>query len=158
MGNPGFIDRTSFARQTILLAEDNEDDVVIMRAALEKAGIKNPVQVVADGEQALAYLRGEGEYADRAKHPLPIMLLLDLKMPKRTGLEVIEWIRHNDALKRLTVHILSASTRAADVTRAAELGANAYLIKPSRYDDLVAMLAAWNQLAQYQALPAASEV
>ena len=157
MSNPGFIDRTSFNQQTILLAEDNEDDVVIMRSVFERAAVPNPLQVVEDGEKAIEYLQGAGRFADRALHPLPIILLLDLKMPKRSGLEVLEWLRQQAGLKHLTVHILSASSRAADVARAAELGANAYLIKPSRYDELIAMIQAWHGLARFQALPLARD-
>ena len=147
-----FVAGPDFERQTILLAEDNDDDVLIMRSAFERAAIANPLQVVNDGEQVLEYLAGQGAYADRSQFPLPIILLLDLKMPKQGGLEALEWLRQQPTFKCLTVHILTASSRAADVQRAGELGANAYLIKPSRFNDLVEMLKAWHTLAKFQAL------
>ena len=148
-----FVAGPDFERQTILLAEDNDDDVLIMRSAFERAAIANPLQVVNDGEQVIEYLAGQGKYADRSQFPLPIILLLDLKMPKQSGLEALEWLRRQPPFKCLTVHILTASSRAADVQRAGDLGANAYLIKPSRFNDLVEMLKAWHTLAKFQALP-----
>lgn len=145
------IDRTTFSHQPILLVEDNEDDVLITCSALLRAGVSNPVRSVGDGEAVLAYLQGEGEFADRRRYPLPVLLLLDLNLPKRAGLEVLEWVRKQPGLKRLTVQILTASGRAVDVARASELGANAYLIKPSKFEDLVALFKAWHALAQFQA-------
>ncbi len=158
MENPRIIDRSNFQYQTILLAEDNDNDICIMRRAFDRAGITNPLQVVTDGEQAIAYLEGQVPYLDRTRYPLPVVLLLDLKMPKLNGLEVLEWARQRPELEHLTVHVLSASSRAVDVGRASQLGANAYIIKPSRFEDLVAMLKAWHTLAQFQAIamPAAT--
>jgi CheY-like chemotaxis protein len=142
-----------FNRHTILLVEDNEDDVFIMQSAWRKAAIPNPLQSVLDGEQAIAWLSGAAPYSDRARYPLPIVTLLDLNMPKRNGFEVLDWLRQQPALKRITVHILTASTRKEDIDRAFDLGANGYLVKPSRVEALVDMLKAWHTLAQSSAFP-----
>jgi CheY-like chemotaxis protein len=122
----GIIDSTSFNRQTILLVEDNEDDVLIMQSALRKADVPNRIEIVRDGEEAIAYLQGSERYQDRQRFPLPIMILLDLNMPKKNGLEVLRWLRQQPVLKTITVCILTASSREADVKSAFEAGANAY--------------------------------
>jgi CheY-like chemotaxis protein len=146
-----------FNRHTILLVEDNEDDVFIMQSAWRKADIPNPLQSVLDGELAISHLSGEGPYSDRARYPLPIVILLDLNMPKKNGFEVLEWLRQHPRLRRLTVHILTASTRKEDIDRAFDRGANGYLIKPSRVEALVDMLKAWHTLAQSSAFPLVEE-
>src|SRR6059036_3970049 len=97
-----------FDRRTVLLVEDNEDDVFIMQTAWRKATVPNPLQVVADGEEAVSYLGGEGQYADRQKYPLPVVIFLDLNMPRKKGFEVLQWLRGEPALKRMVVNILSA--------------------------------------------------
>jgi len=148
------IDGGIFQRQTILLVEDNEDDVYIMRNVFKKAFVPNPLQVAMDGEQAIGYLSGEGSYADRSKFPIPVIVLLDLNMPKKNGLEVLQWIRTHPSLSTLTVHMLTASNRASDIESAARLGANAYLIKPSRIDELLEIVKAWSTLNSFSAYPA----
>ena len=129
---------------TILLAEDDANDVYFVKKALHRADIHNPVQVVRDGVQAIAYLRGEKEFADRQHFPMPKLLLLDIKMPKKNGLEVLEWLRSGGeevgALNRLPVIIMSSSSLQADIDRAYDLGVNAYLIKPSAFNELVETL------------------
>jgi CheY-like chemotaxis protein len=140
-------------RHAILLVEDNEDDVFIMQSAWRKAEVSNPLQVVSDGDEAVSYLSGEGQYADRQKYPLPVVIFLDLNMPKRNGFEVLQWLRAEDALKRIVVNILSASSRREDVAHAFDCGANAYLVKPSRVDGLIEMLRAWHCLGQFSAFP-----
>jgi|SRR6266516_706262 len=129
----------AFEKQLLLLVEDSPDDVFLTQRALEKAEVPNPVQVVSDGQEAIAYLKGEGPFSDRAKYPLPIVVLLDLNMPRMNGFEVLEWLRSQPTLKRLVVIILTASSRAVDVDRAYNLGANFYLVKTSRFDQFVAM-------------------
>ena len=114
----------------ILIAEDNDDHVVLLRRALKKGAILNPIFVVCDGEEVIAYLKGEGKFADRYEYPLPGLLLLDLKMPKKNGFEVLEWIRQQPFLKRLRVVVLTTSDNPSDIDRAYELGANSFIVKP----------------------------
>ena len=114
----------------ILIAEDNDDHVVLLRRALKKGAILNPIFVVNDGEEVIAYLKGESKFADRYEYPLPGLLLLDLKMPKKNGFEVLQWIRQQPFLKRLRVVVLTTSDNPQDIDRAYELGANSFIVKP----------------------------
>lgn len=122
----------------ILVAEDDPDDAFMLRRAFTAANIANPVAFVSDGDEAIAYLAGTGRYADRDLHPLPVVILLDLKMPRRSGFEVLEWLRAQPGVGRLPVVVLTSSRESRDVTRAYELGANSYLVKPSSPEDLIA--------------------
>ena len=124
----------------ILLVEDSEDDQLLIRRAFAKAKLANPLHVVDDGDKAVAYLAGEGPYADRAAHPLPTIILLDLKLPRRSGHEVLEWLRARPDLRRIPVVILTSSTESADVRRAYDLGANSYLVKPVAFEGLMEMV------------------
>jgi CheY-like chemotaxis protein len=137
----------------ILLAEDNEDDVFLLRQAFKKAGATSRLHIVCDGIEAQAYLKGEGRFADRDAYPFPDALLLDLNMPRMNGFELLEWMRQDEQCSRLVVHVLSASAREADVERAYGLGANNYIIKPSRLDELVAFVAAMQQWHRFTVLP-----
>ena len=101
-----------------------------MQLALERAQANNPLVVVANGQEAIRYLNGDGEFGDRQKHPLPCLVLLDLKLPRVPGLEVLKWIRQQPLLARLPVLIHSSSDQDSDVERAYSFGANAYLVKP----------------------------
>jgi DNA-binding response OmpR family regulator len=121
----------------ILLAEDDEDDVLLLRSAFAEAAYNLPLQVVPDGEQAIAYLSGEGEFQNRELHPLPSLVILDLNMPKKTGLEVVEWMRGESRFKRLPVIILSSSTQMPHINKAYELGANSYMAKGSSFPEFV---------------------
>lgn len=125
---------------TILIAEDNEDDIELLRMALAKAGLKNPVHVCRDGEDVIAYLRGHGPYADRQNYPFPRLLILDLKMPKMTGLEVLRWVRHHPHCTVIPTVIMSTSLHLNDIQEAYELGANAYITKPQRFEELPVIL------------------
>jgi CheY-like chemotaxis protein len=129
-------------RSVILLAEDLESDVALMKRAFKKARIVNPLQVVRDGEQVLAYLRGEGEYGNRAEYPLPSLLLLDLKMPRMNGFEVLSWVRAQPNFASLRIVVLTASRELQDVNKAYQLGANTFLVKPTDFDQLVVMMQA----------------
>ncbi len=128
------------ARHTLLLVEDKSNDVLLIRRALGKAGIANPLQVVGDGDQAVAYLAGDGPFADRERFPLPGVVLLDLKLPRRSGLEVLEWLRGQPGLKRLPVVVLTSSAESRDINRAYDLGANSYLVKPVDFDALLQLV------------------
>jgi len=125
---------------TVLLAEDDSNDVLLTQRAFQKAGIANPLRVVTNGEEAVAYLSSESPYGDRQKHPLPALLLLDLKLPRKSGLEVLEWLRGQPGLKRLPVVMLTSSKETSDVNRAYDIGANSYLVKPVLFDSLLGMV------------------
>jgi CheY-like chemotaxis protein len=114
----------------ILLAEDDPNDVFFMQRALTKRGISLPLHVVRNGQEALEYLGGLGKFGDRAQFPLPSLLLLDLKMPFVDGFEVLAWARAQSGLKQLPVVVLTSSAEDRDRQKAAELGANAYFVKP----------------------------
>ena len=132
---------------TILVAEDNSDDVFLLKQAFQKAGVSPVFHAVCDGLEAIAYLKGDAAYADRAGYPLPDVLLLDLNMPRCNGFEVLEWMRRQPALSTVAAHVFTASARPADVQRAYELGARSYVVKPTRIDDLIAFagtLYAWH--------------
>ena len=113
----------------VLLADDNEDDVLALRHALRRARIAMPLQVVGDGEEAIAYLRGVGKFSNRAEFPLPDLFLLDLRMPKLDGFEVLEWLRQQPSLAPLRTIVLTTSDDFFDVDRAYALGANSFLTK-----------------------------
>jgi len=121
---------------TILLAEDSEDDVTLVRMALERAGITNPLHVCHDGEEVVAYLSAQGPYTDRQKYPFPRLLILDLKMPKMNGLDVLRWLRAHPACSVIPTLVLSSSELRSDVQEAYSLGANAFAAKPSGLREL----------------------
>lgn len=131
---------------TVLLAEDNADDVLLTQIAFEKARLANPLKVVNNGEDAIAYLKGQDAYADRERYPFPILLLLDLKMPRLSGFEVLEWLRTQPGLSRLPVAVMTASDDDPFMRRAYALGADSYLVKPP---DAVALLALVKRLHAY---------
>lgn len=124
----------------ILLVEDDINDVLLMERALEKARLANPLKVVRDGAEAINYLEGEGIYADRDEYPLPLLMLLDLKMPRKSGFEVLEWLRQRTEFDDLPIVVLTSSEELPDVAKAYQLGANSYLVKPAKLDDLVQMM------------------
>jgi len=124
---------------TILLVEDEENDVFFLKRAFEEVGILNPLQVAQDGKEAMDYLSGHGEYADRERFPLPCLILLDLKLPRVMGFEVLQWIREQPSLKALVVIILTSSRLEPDIEKAYKSGANAYLVKPSTPTELRAI-------------------
>jgi CheY-like chemotaxis protein len=125
--------------RTILLVEDSEDDVLMITRAFVKGGITNPVHVARDGEEALAYLKGDGKYGDRATYPVPSLMLLDLVMPRTDGFEVLRWLRLQADLKALPVVVLTDSSSMHDVTVAYKLGANSFMVKPADFKDVVSM-------------------
>ena len=143
------------ANQTILLVDDSEDDIYLVRAAFKNAQFNCPLQEAHNGEEAIAYLQGGSPFSDRNKFPRPTIMLLDLNMPRRSGFELLEWLRAQPGLKRLTVVILTASLREADVERAFELGANSFVVKPSSIEgltDLARCLRDWMGYNQFPQL------
>jgi CheY-like chemotaxis protein len=124
----------------ILVAEDNADDVFLLSHALKKAQFENPVRFVSDGEEVMAYLAGEGKFADRAQHPFPGLVLMDIKMPLLDGLETLALIRNDPRYKRLVVILLTSSDREQDINRAFDLQANSYLVKPARPEAMLGVL------------------
>ncbi len=123
----------------ILLVDDNPDDLELMQLAFRRAQVRNPVHMVQDGESAIDYLRGAGEYADRERHPLPYLVLLDVKLPGKNGIEVLQWIRAN-LDHNVVVVMLSSSAQPRDVTLAAKSHCNSYLVKPDSLHELVKMV------------------
>ncbi len=136
----------------VLIAEDNPDDALLLRRALNKAGVRSQVRIVADGEEMLLYLQGSGHYSDRSAHPLPSIMILDLKMPRKSGLEVLQWISENPRISIVPTIVLSASSLDRDVRAAYNLGANTYFVKPTTFEDLVDTMRMlekyWNRAAK----------
>lgn len=131
-----FLERNIFMQIkqfTILLVEDELNDIFLIKRAFKLAGITHLLEVVTDGEEAIQYLSGAGKYSDRADHPLPKLIVMDIKMPRRSGFEVLEWIKKDGFLKRIPIVILSSSNQPPDINKAYELGANAYMVKPMDY-------------------------
>ncbi|MDB6064521.1 MAG: response regulator [Pedosphaera sp.] len=115
---------------TVLLVEDDLNDIFLVKRAFKRANIPIPLQVVTDGVEAIHYLQGLDRYADRNRYPLPQLIVMDIKMPRKTGFEVLEWIKGDGVLKRVPVIIVSSSDHPPDINKAYALGANAYMIKP----------------------------
>ncbi len=130
----------------ILIAEDEDDEAFLLERALKKAAITNPIRRVKNGEQAIEYLAGIGDFADRGLNPLPFVVLLDLNMPKKSGFEVLAWIRAQPSLGALAVDVLSGSCREEDIEKALRLGANLYLKKPITLLDLDQLLQGYRQV------------
>lgn len=128
----------------ILLVEDNEDDVFLMRHALKWAGVANPMFVVETGAEAVDYLSGVGRYQDRKAFPLPAVVFLDLKLPLMSGHEVLAWLRAQHQLEGLPVVVLTSSNEPSDVRRSYSLGANSYLVKPLTARQLIDLAKALN--------------
>lgn len=127
---------------TLLLVEDDPNDLLLIQRAFAKARLVNPVRIVRDGEEAINYLAGNGEFADRGRCPLPSLILLDLKLPKKSGLDVLEWMRGRPSLRRIPVIVLTSSRESEDIRKAYELGANSYLVKPLGFDNLLEVIQA----------------
>ena len=124
----------------ILVAEDDPTDAYFFERAFKRAGIPVALHFVGDGEQALEYLKGVCEYADRARYPLPRLVLLDLHMPRMGGFSVLNWLRKLPQFAGLQVVIFSSSDAPKDIDRAYGLGANSYLVKPHSMDELTALV------------------
>lgn len=142
----------TFADPVVLVADDSNYDALLMQTVFQRAGWVRPLLFVQDGEQAISYLGGEGAHADRARFPLPSLLLLDLNMPRKNGFEALAWIRQQPRLQGLHVYILSASSQPEDIQRSYDLGATSYLVKPSNLDGLMHLartLLGWVRLSHF---------
>jgi CheY-like chemotaxis protein len=115
----------------ILLAEDDQNDILLLQRAFERAEIQNPLFVARDGEEAINYLSGSAHFSNRIEYPLPSLALFDLKMPKVSGFEVLKWLRSQPPLSSLPVVVFSSSNDPHDIEEAYRLGANAFVVKPS---------------------------
>src|SRR5687768_14338550 len=102
------------AESGLLIVEDDPDALFLLKRSLLKAGLRAPVQVATDGEEAVSYLAGTGSFADRERHPLPCLILLDLKLPRKSGFEVLEWMRSQPRLRRIPVIIVTTSGEERD--------------------------------------------
>jgi CheY-like chemotaxis protein len=122
--------------RTILLVEDDENDVLFMKLAMKENDIVNPLQIAVDGRQAFEYLSGLNKYVNRAVYPLPYLVLLDLKLPYMRGLDVLKNMREDILLRQVIVIILTSSQADSDIKQAYILGANAYVVKPPNLDGL----------------------
>jgi CheY-like chemotaxis protein len=130
----------TMSEYSILLVEDDENDVFFFQRAMKDAQLQNPLSVARDGLEAIDYLSGNGAFADREQYPLPCLLILDLKMPRKSGLEVLEWLRSEPSLRTLPAIILSSSAQTTDIDRAYQLGANAFVVKPTTVGSRVELL------------------
>ena len=139
--------------QYILLVEDDPNDTLLIKRAFQKADLGEILKSVSDGDQAIEYLSGTNEFADRARFPLPFLVLLDLKMPSTDGFQVLQWVRAQRDFKRLLVVVLTSSNLQTDVDRAYDLGANSYLVKPVEFNEMVNMIlrfeAYWTEINRF---------
>lgn len=123
----------------ILLADDSPEDRILIPRAIKKAGLPNPLIALEDGEEALKYFAAEAPFDDRVKYPLPSLVLLDIKMPKYDGFEVLQFIRSRLEV-RIPVVMLTSSNLQEDIERATRLGADSYFVKPACFTELIAMI------------------
>jgi CheY-like chemotaxis protein len=133
-------------RLKLLVAEDSEDDVFLLERALQQTGVAIYARFVRDGQEAVNYLEGLGDFSDRQQYPMPALIMLDLKMPRLDGFDVLEWVKSRPDHRRTPVIIFSSSDDPRDIDRAYNLGASCYLAKPSaagQMPDLVQILDAY---------------
>lgn len=129
----------------ILLVEDSEDNILLVRLAMQRAGVTLPLEVVTSGEQAIEYLGGTNGYSDWHRFPLPSIVLLDLKMPGMSGFDVLKWIRQKPGLKALRVAVLTSSDLPGEIKTAHDLGANIFLTKPVHLERLIEIMKTLNE-------------
>src|SRR6185312_14335854 len=128
--------------ETILVVEDDDNDLMFLKMAMKKVGVTNPIQVAKDGQEGLDYFQGSDKFADRSEFPFPYLVLLDLKLPYVMGLDVLAWIRAQPQFESTIVIVLTSSRHTHDIRTAYELGANAYLVKPADLNALERMVGA----------------
>jgi len=124
----------------VLYVEDDPNDMRLMRYAWARVGVRNPLQIAIDGEEAVRYLCGTGRYGNRTVHPMPSLLLVDLKLPKMSGFDVLRWLRSQPTLQTMRVIALSSSRLPSDMSSARALWVDAYLVKPILFDEWVALV------------------
>ncbi|HKQ38534.1 MAG TPA: response regulator [Verrucomicrobiae bacterium] len=124
------------AEAVVLVAEDIEEDFILLARAFAQADIRARLQWARDGAEARAYLQGDREFADRVAHPLPVIILADIKMPAMNGFDLLTWIKAQPYLRRIPVVMLTGSDRNPDINRAYDLGASSYLVKPHGFEEL----------------------
>ena len=138
--------------QSRLLVEDDPNDIVFFRRGLKGSPILTHLRVAEDGQEAVAYMEGSGRFENRSEHPLPALIILDLKLPKKPGLEFLEWLRKDSRFKETPVIILTSSKEPRDLLRAQELGVTAYHVKPVAFTDLCELVRSfaeyWIKLTQ----------
>jgi CheY-like chemotaxis protein len=128
----------------ILIVDDNSDDVLLLERAFRKCNLAYPILTVSDGEGAIAYLAGSGEYANRIIYPLPGLMMLDIRLPRKSGIEVLWWVRQQPQLRHLPVVALVQGLGSIDTSRALVAGADACLQKPVSPDDLLSVMRRMN--------------
>ena len=131
---------------TILLVEDEASDAALLRMGFEKAKVLNPIVHLSNGDDALLYLEGRGRYADRTTFPLPVLILLDLKLPGMTGFQLLQWMRTRSDVRRIPVVVLTNDDASETINAAYDLGANSYLVKPGGAAEIARMV---NAIRQY---------
>lgn len=124
----------------VLIVEDDSNDILLVKRALDKWKLGVPVRFFSRGEEALEYLTGQGEFANRLRYPLPSLVLSDLKLPRVSGLDILRCIRERPELASIPVIVLSSSSERADIKRAYDLGVSSYLVKPTGFDALAEMM------------------
>ncbi|MGH9517634.1 MAG: response regulator [Terriglobales bacterium] len=126
--------------RSILLVEDESTDAALLLRGFEKAKVLNPIIHLTNGNDALGYLAGVREYADRKKYPLPALILLDLNLPGTTGIQLLQWMRIQGEIKRIPVVVLTGDSRPDTINAAYDLGANSYLVKPGNAAEIARMV------------------
>ena len=121
----------------ILIVEDDPNDVLFLTRAFKKANIRQALRVARDGQEAIEYLAGTGPYQDRDQYPLPCLVILDVKLPKKNGLEVLQWLRHREGLGDLPVVMVTSSEENGDKDQALRQGIEAYRVKPVSFEQLL---------------------
>ena len=135
---------------TILCVDDSSDDTLLLRRACRRAGVKFVLQSVDDGDKAIAYLGGMETFSDRVTYPVPTVVLLDLKMPTKSGFEVLAWVRNRPEYKSLPVAVFTSSHHDSDIREAYRKGATCFLTKPVDYSQLVELVKALDQCFENQ--------
>jgi len=121
----------------VLIAEDDPNDVFLLKRAFEKAGVNNPVVIARNGQEAIDYLNGSGKFIDRTVHPLPGLMFLDLKMPLVDGFDVLAWLHKQPRTGKVPVVVLTSSNQERDIMQAQQMGADDYRVKPQQFEELL---------------------